>query len=103
MSIISGQPSKFAVLAVDSSSDSEEEWTEVKGGPKTKVPVKGKVEGSGSGGNKQLSKNAKKRARKKKSQQTEVNAQGKIIRKHFHSDICRAMPVLKLARHHQSP
>ncbi|KAL5481342.1 hypothetical protein EMCRGX_G021479 [Ephydatia muelleri] len=74
MSIISGQPSKFAVLAVDSSSDSEEEWTEVKGGPKTKVPVKGKVEGSGSGGNKQLSKNAKKRARKKKSQQTEGDA-----------------------------
>lgn len=99
MSIITGKPSKFAVLAVDSSSDSEEEWTTVKGGPKTKVPVKGKVEGSGD--NKPLSKNAKKRSRKKKSQLTEVKCD--IGKELYHSDICRAMPALKRARHHQSP
>ena len=63
-------PSKFAVLAVESSSDSEEEWTQVKGGPKTKVSVKGKVDGSGT--NKSQSKNSKRRARKKKNQQAEV-------------------------------
>lgn len=66
---ITARPSKFAVLAVDSSSESDEEWTQVKGASKTKASVKGKSEESGS--NKPPSKNAKKRARKKKNQQAE--------------------------------
>lgn len=74
------QPSRYSALSLDTDSDSDasgdDGWWEVAGGGKTNKPkVKG---GSGPGqqhkdgppGAKPLSKNAKKRARKKKNQQS---------------------------------
>ena len=72
------QKSRFAALALETSSDSDEDeggnWETVKktahkpGGPKL-VPKKG---GEPGGESKPLSKSAKKRARKKKQQQAQV-------------------------------
>ena len=70
---ISVQKSKFAALAIDSLSDNDSEddtkWTQVKSVPaKQKTKAKPK-EAEGKDGEKPLSKNAKKRAAKKKRQQ----------------------------------
>ena len=70
---ISVQKSKFAALAIDSLSDDDSDddakWTQVKPAPaKQKTNTKPK-EAGGKDGEKPLSKNAKKRAAKKKRQQ----------------------------------
>ncbi len=80
MSVIKGgisvQKSKFAVLAIDSLSDtdteSETDWTQVKTTGTGKPKSKGKQGGAqlaNNDGEKPQSKNAKKRARKKKNRE----------------------------------
>lgn len=85
MALVKGlnvQKSKFAALSIDSLSDDSEDgglgWHEVKPSTTTKPKPKGKqtvtqLQGGGTGhegGARPLSKNAKKRARKKRNQST---------------------------------
>ncbi len=83
MSVIKGgisvQKSKFAVLAIDSLSDDDSEqeidWTQVKSTGTVKSKSKGKQGAahlSGNDSERPLSKNAKKRARKKKNRQVSM-------------------------------
>ena len=82
-----GQASRFALLATHSDSGEDEEWQEV---TKSKGGAKGKGDGdaavgsaagsklSGAGGEKQLSKSAKKRAARKRKNQKSASSDAEV-------------------------